>query len=139
MKKSLIAILAVLMMAMVLSGCDGATYTFTSFGGKTTIEVNQASDGADAESSVLSVGKNRSAAIESSLDKGRLQIDFVDATVFPGGEDLPDEVVLNDTVASITVGPGSIESIPLEQGDYVMQVKAIGETNGKITVNIEKN
>ena len=121
---------------MLLSGCSGFSYTFSGWGNKTTIDVSNAEDGKFGESSVISAGSGSVAVVESALDKGQLQIDFAEATVF-NFSDEPEEVVVGDVVKSVTVGPGSREELPLEAGDYVLQVTAIGTANGKVTATVE--
>lgn len=137
MKKLAVIGLLALTMAFLLVGCEGSTFSFTGSGTKVNIEVNNAPDGATGESYNFSVGNGRVAVIDSSLDKGQLQIDFTEVTIFRQ-ENLPDDVYVGDVVESATVGAGEQKSVPLAPGDYIMQVTAIGETNGKIAVSIEK-
>ena len=139
MKKLAVIGLLALTMALLLVGCEGSTFSFTGSGTKVNIEVNNAPDGATGESYNFSVGigNGRVAVIDSSLDKGQLQIDFTEVTIFRQ-EDRPDDVYVGDVVESATVGAGEQKSVPLAPGDYIMQVTAIGETNGKIAVSIEK-
>ena len=128
---------AALALALALAGCGSFSYTFTTAGNRTTIEINDVEDGEAADSGVISVGKDRAAVIESALEKGQLQIDFTEAAVFHN-EDTPDDVMLGDVAQSVTVEPGTKETLSLERGDYVLQVTAVGNTGGKVTVNIEK-
>ena len=139
MKKLGFICIITLALSIVLLGCDGVSFTFTSFGGNTKIEVNNASDGAEGESQPISVGKDRSIVVKSSLDKGRLQIDFVEAIVFPATEDETEEIILGDVASSVEVASGGEATVSLERGDYVLQVKAIGETSGTVTLSVEKN
>ena len=139
MKKLGFICLITLALSIFLLGCDGVSFTFTSFGGNTKIEVNNASDGAEGESQPISVGKDRSIVVKSSLDKGRLQIDFVEAIVFPATEDETEEIILGDVASSVEVASGGEATVSLERGDYVLQVKAIGETSGTVTLSVEKN
>ena len=136
MKQTKIAICLALMMALLLVGCAGATFTTTSVGNKSTIEVNNAEDGATAEAGPFSVGKGKTAYVESALEKGKLQIDFAEATVFKH-DDMSDDVIIGDVKASVTVGAGEQVEVPLERGDYVLQLTAVGNTGGKVTVNIK--
>ena len=113
-------------------------YTEKPYGAATTIEIKDDEGGKDAESDSFSVGKGKVLVVESSLEEGQAQIDFVEATVFSNEDDVPDDVILGDTAASITVGPGDSQTVSLEKGDYVMRVSTIGRTNGKIKVTEEK-
>ena len=137
MKKAAILCSLILAMTMVLTGCSN-NFTFTTVLGKTTIEIKDDEGGKDAESDSFSVGKGKVLVVESSLEEGQAQIDFVEATVFSNEDDVPDDVILGDTAASITVGPGDSQTVSLEKGDYVMRVSTIGRTNGKIKVTEEK-
>ena len=137
MKKARAAFIAVLAMAtvMLLVGCEGVKLTLTSVGSKTTIEAKDAPDGTYGEAGPFSVGKGKSAAVESSLDKGELKIDFMEVAVFHNDEG-PDDVMDLDVVASVTVGAGDKRDIPLDKGDYLLQITTVGETNGKATVDL---
>ena len=135
MKKMRIAIPMILIVGLLLVGCAGATFTITSAGSRTTIEANNAEDGSTAESGSFSVGKGKTACVESSLEKGKLKIDFAQATVIIEHE--TERTIVGDVAASETIGPGDSRELPLQQGDYVMLLTAIGSTSGKVTVNIK--
>ena len=135
MKKLNIAIPMVLIVGLLLVGCAGATFTITSAGNKSTIEVNNAEDSSTAESGSFSVGKGKTAYVESSLEKGQLKIDFAQAVVFR--EHDTERTIVGDVVTSVTIGPEDSRELPLQQGDYVMILTAIGSTSGKVTVNIK--
>lgn len=137
MKKFSIVLSVVLLLAMLLAACGTSTFTTTSLGEDTKIEVENADDGATSESLYVSIGKNRIATIESALDKGQLQIDITEAIVFKN-EDDSEDVMLGDIYATVTVGPDDKEEIELPQGDYIYQLTAIGTTNGTVTVDVEK-
>ena len=135
MKKLNLAIPMVLIVGLLLVGCTGATFTITSAGNKSTIEINNAEDSSTAESGSFSVGKGKMAYVESSLEKGQLKIDFAQAIIFREHE--TERTIIGDVVASETIGPGDSRELPLQQGDYVMLLTAIGSTSGKVTVNIK--
>ena len=137
MKKISIVLSVVLILAMLLAACGTSTFTTTSLGEDTKIEVEDADDGATSESLYVSIGKNRIATIESALDKGQLQIDITEAIVFKN-EDDSEDVMLGDIYATVTVGPDDKEEIELPQGDYIYQLTAIGTTNGTVTIDVEK-
>ena len=129
MKKLSAVLSIVLLFAVLLAACGTSTFTTTSLGEDTKIEVENADDGATSESLYVSIGKNRIATIESALDKGQLQIDITEAIVFKN-EDDSEDVMLGDIYATVTVGPDDKEEIELPQGDYIYQLTAIGTTNG---------
>ena len=137
MKKFSIVLSVVLLLAMLLAACGTSTFTTTSLGEDTKIEVTDADDGATSESLYVSIGKNRIATIESALDKGQLQIDITEAIVFKN-EDDSEDVMLGDIYATVIVGPDDKEEIELPQGDYIYQLTAIGTTNGTVTIDVEK-
>ena len=137
MKKFSIVLSVVLLLAMLLAACGTSTFTTSSVGEDTKIEVTDADDGATSESLYVSIGKNRIATIESALDKGQLQIDITEAIVFKN-EDDSEDVMLGDIYATVTVGPDDKEEIELPQGDYIYQLTAIGTTNGTVTIDVEK-
>ena len=133
MKKAAIVLLLVLILSLLPCGCDGAKFVINGTGNKQTILVNDAEDGAFARSASFSVGKEKSAAIESALDRGELKIDFTEVTIVRHG-DASKEVVMGEVIASATVGAGDRSEVSLPQGDYVLQIAAVGSTNGKVTV-----
>ena len=135
MKKMNIASPMVLIVGLLLVGCAGATFTISSAGNKSTIEINNAEDSSTAESGSFSVGKGKMAYVESSLEKGQLKIDFAQAIVFR--EHDTERTIVGDVVTSVTIGPEDSRELPLQQGDYVMILTAIGSTSGKVTVNIK--
>lgn len=135
MKKKWLAILAALMISILLAGCAGATFTITSGGGNSTIEVNNAENGSTAESAPFPVGKGKLVHVESFLEEGELIIDFVEATIRRSGDE-SETVVVGDIVASVTVGSGDGSEFSLEKGEYVMLLTAVGSTNGKVKVSI---
>ena len=143
MRKITMTCLTALLTALILTGCGGFdlnfTFSFTNLMGKTTVEIKDAEDGETAQSDYVSVGKGRAAVIESALEKGRLQIDIAEAEVYTyPDDDTPDDIVVGDVVESITVGPGDTARVSLEKGDYVYLVTAIGETSGKVVIDIQK-
>ena len=71
----------------------------------------------------------------------QLQIDIAEAEVYAvgdGDDDTAADIVVGDVVESITVGPGDTARVSLEKGDYVYLVTAIGETSGKVVIDIQK-
>ena len=137
-RKIISAACVVSMSLLLFTGCAGASFTTTSVGDKTTIEAKEAEDGASGETSHFSVGKDRKAVIESSLDKGELKIDFAAASVYYDPDTEIEDVTVLDVVSSVTVGAGESEELSLEPGDYVMQYTAVGAVSGKVIVDIEK-
>lgn len=136
MKKTILVIVA-LALVVALCGCEGVKLTLTGVGTKTTIEAKDAEDGSYIENSPFYVGKGKVLLVESSLDKGQLKIDFVEATVFKRDSGL-DDVILGDVAESITVGAGDSIEVSLPKGDYVMQITTVGTTNGKVVIDFEK-
>ena len=134
--KPLTALLLIFSM-MLLTACSGGNFTMTGTGSKITIEVKDAEDGAYAESFDFSVGKDKYIAVASELDKGELQIEFAEVSIFTHDKE-PDELIVGDVIETITVGPGENSELELPKGNYIMLLTTVGETNGKLTVTIEK-
>ena len=130
------AVIVISVMVLMMAGCEGSTFTTTSIGSKSTIEVNNAADGATGEGPVMEIGKNKTVFVTSDLEKGQLRIDFVEAVNMRVSADDPDDYLYGDIMGSVTVGPGDEAEITLEPGDYLYQFTAIGETGGKVQVNI---
>ncbi len=139
MKKGKKILLITLALTLLLASCSGPKFSFSisTLGNKTTVKIDNAKDGAYAESDPISVGKGENAVVESGLDKGKLQIEFVDVAVFQE-EDKPDDIVKGDVMFTLTVVPGETWDTEIQPGDYVLQFTTIGETNGKVEVRFEK-
>ena len=39
--------------------------------------------------------------------------------------------------ATVNIGPDSTESLQLEESDYVLEIKAIGETKGDVVITVD--
>lgn len=134
MRKARIAVIIVLTISVLLTGCGGTGFMIFSGGKNTTITANNAETGKTAEVGPISVGKGKTAVVESALDKGALRIDFAEATVFIQS-DAPDEVIVGDVIATVTVGVGYSGEFPLDKGEYVLQITAVDTANGKVTID----
>ena len=124
-------------MIALLAACSGAAFSMTTTGQKSTLKANEAEDGTFIETEYTSVGKNRIAVIEADLEKGQLQIDFVEVTVF-AHTDQPADVIQGDIAVSVTVGSDDKEQVDLPKGDYVIRITAVGTTTGEAKIVIEK-
>lgn len=127
-------VIALLMISALLAGCAGPSFRIISGGNNTTIEASNAEDGRTAEVGPISVGKGKTAVVESFLDKGELKLEFAEATVF-SSSDGEDEVVTGDVIVWVIVGPGDGSRFTLEKGDYMLTVTAVGTANGTVTVS----
>ena len=127
----------VMLIIALLGACGGAKFSMTSTGQKSTVKANEAEDGDFIETEYTSVGKNRIAVIEADLEKGQLQIDFVEVTVF-AHVDEPADVIEGDVAVSVTVGSGDKEQVDIPKGDYVIRITAVGTTTGEAKIVIEK-
>ena len=136
-RKFIIAAL-VLTMSFMLMACSGGNYSFTQVGDKLTISAT-ATDGAEQEYEAIEVGKDCTVNITSALEKGELEIEFIEAVNAKTDEDDDDDYALFDTAATVTVGPESTEAVTLPQGEYVLEIEAKGETNGDVVITIDKN
>ena len=134
--RKLVSIL-LLTITMIFTGCSSFTFDITQTGSSTDVKINNAEDGKEAETSWFTVGKNRKAVIASSLDQGKVEIEFVEVEVFTY-MDADDEVIPGDVIESVSIGmPGTIE-VSIPSGDYIMRIKTIGSTSGSFTVRFEK-
>jgi len=140
MRKTVRILSALLLMALLISGCGGMkfSYDITQIGSKIKIKVHDVDDGETAETGSITAGKGRAVVIESSLEKGQLQIDLMEATIIAYPDSADDEVIPGDIVESVTVGPGDSAQISLEKGDYVFQLTAIGQTDGEVAIDLIK-
>ena len=138
MKKFRIGFVFIALMMLLLSGCGVGNFEISGSSSKTTIKVNNAEDDAYGETYAIEVGKNRTVVINSELDKGELKIDFAEAVNFAMSDE-PDDWQTFDVVKSVSVGPGDSEEFTVPEGYYILQLTTIGQTNGKVIVNVNKN
>ncbi len=129
--------LAVIFVALLaLAGCIKGNFEFSDFGNGTTIKVKDADDNSFGEGLVITVGKNESVVISSSLDKGQLKIEFMEVVVYTIDDtDQVDELGIKET---IIVNPADSITIDLEPGSYRLDCTTIGTTNGTVSVKTEK-
>ena len=138
MKKIATALFTGLLISLLICGCGKVFhYEITSSPSKTTVKVMNASDGTYGESDAILVYENRILKVDSSLNKGKLQIDFAGA-VNTAGPDESDDYIITGVVETVTVGPGEQATVTLEPGEYILQLTAIGDTEGTVTITIEK-
>ena len=136
MKRFIIAVCLIAVLTL-LTACGGAVFSATSTGQRSTVKANDAQDGDYIELEYTSVGKNRMAVVEPSLDKGQLLIEFVEVTVF-AHTDQPADVIKGDVAVSVTVEGDDSEQVDIPKGDYVIRITAVGNTNGEAKIEIEK-
>lgn len=135
MKRLLIVLMTALV--LLLNGCSGFSFEMTRVGDDTTIEA-KADDGKYAETDYFTVGKNEEVIISSELNKGKLQIDFAEAFVFISTDSSPNEVTAGEVIKSVTVSGQDSVVVDLPEGDYLMQITAIGRTEGIVKINVAK-
>lgn len=134
MKRRIAVIAILLALAMILTACKGG-FVISGTNSKLTIKIEDAKNDAYAESQDFSIGKNKAASVTSSLDKGKLKIDFVEVVITKDDKG-NEQTDYFDTQATVTVGPGETQKVDIPNGDYVMQLTTIGETNGTVVVEI---
>ena len=137
MKRIRMISVMLLLVSFIFAGCGAFTFEMTRVGNDTTIEIVNAKDGKEAETDYFTVGKNEKAVIDASLEKGKLAIDFVEADVFTH-VDAADEIIPGDIVSSAAVEANDHVEVKLDAEDYIMCIKTMGETSGKVTVKIVK-
>ncbi|MBQ6333816.1 MAG: hypothetical protein IJI46_01935 [Erysipelotrichaceae bacterium] len=130
------AIILALLSVLLLSGCGGAKMDITSSSSKAKIKINDAEDGTYAEISTMSVNKNKTVHIESSLNKGKLKIEFAEA-IKTSGSGESDEYVGGAVLETAEVGPGDSLDLSLANGDYVVQLTCVGQSDGTVEINIQ--
>ena len=129
-----ILVLAVLSV-LLLSGCSGAKFDITSSSDSAKIKVNDVEDGTYAEISTISVPGGKKVHIASSLSKGKLKIEFCEAVdISSAGES--EEYVAGNIMKTVEVGPGEELDVSLDPARYLLQVTAIGQTDGTVQINV---
>ena len=136
MKKIRYAIILVILSVVLLSSCGAIGFDITHTSSKAEIKINNVEDGDFAEISTMSVSNGKTVNIESSLNKGKLKIEFCEA-IKVSGSDESDEYVAGDILKTIEINPGDNVDVSLDANRYVLQLTAIGQTDG--TVQIKTN
>ena len=124
------------LIALLLSGCGGAKFDITSSSKNARIKINDVEDGTFAELSAMYVSNGNTVHVESSLNKGKLKIDFCEAIDVSTGDEV-DEYVAGAILETAEVGPGETLEISLDVGRYVLQLTTVGQTDGTVQINIE--
>ena len=137
MKKRII-ITVIMIISLLLTGCGKTDFDLTRIGDNTTIKVNNTTEGKSTDTDYFSVGRNEHVAIECSLDKGSLTMEFIEVTVFINLDGGPDDVIENKSVKTITVTGTDTTTVDLDRGDYIIRITAVGNTNGTVKVNVGK-
>ena len=135
--KRFTAFLCVIAILALLTACSGISFSLTASNDHMTLDVKDAEDETFMESDYISVGKNRIAKVVSSLEKGQIQVDFVEAAVFLHDDGTAD-VYPGDVYVTVTLGPDEDSAFELPKGEYVVRFTSVGESSGKLTIDIEK-
>ena len=136
MKKIRITMILLSLIALLLSGCGGAKFDITSSSKNAKIKINDVEDGTFAEITTMYVSSGKTVHIESSLNKGKLKIDFCESIDVSTGDEA-DEYVAGAILETVEVGPGETLEVALDVGRYVLQLTTVGQTDGTVQINIE--
>ena len=130
------AVLLALVLALLPAGCGGAPLSMVSGGNNMTVNAFNAPDGATLEGTPISLGKDKTFALEAALEKGELRIELIAATVRRHSDE-PDDVSLGDVIVWAAVaGEDRVEFSSPGEGDYVIRVTAVGKTKGQGKISI---
>jgi len=126
-----------LVVAVLLTACGGFSYTMTSTNDKTTVKINNADDGDSIDSDSIIVDGDKVAIVDSALEKGQIQVELIEATVFPKEDSSEEDVIEGDVATAVTVGPGEQQELEAKAGEYILRFTAVGEASGKVEVRFE--
>ena len=133
--KRIKTILILALSVLLLSGCGAVKFEINSSSKKANIKINDVEDGTFAEISTMYVSNGKKVHIESSLNKGKLKIEFAEA-IEVSSVDEEDEYVAGNIVETVEVGPGESLELSIDQGRYVVQLTTLGQTEGTVDINI---
>ena len=133
--KKIKAILVMTLTILLLSGCGAVKFNITSSSKKANIKISDVEDGTYAEISTMTVSGGKTVHIESSLNKGKLKIEFAEA-IEVSSADEEDEFVAGNIVETVEVGPGENIELSIDPGRYVVQLTTVGQTEGTVEINI---
>ena len=83
----------------------------------------------------MSVSSGKKAHIESSLNSGKLKIEFCEA-VLVSSADEKDEFIAGAILKTVEVSPGENIDVELDPARYYVQVTTIGKTGGTVEIKI---
>ena len=133
--KKIKAILVMTLTILLLSGCGAVKFNITSSSKKANIKISDVEDGTYAEISTMTVSGGKTVHIDSSLNKGKLKIEFAEA-IEVSSADEEDEFVAGNIVETVEVGPGENIELSIDPGRYVVQLTTVGQTEGTVEINI---
>ena len=133
--KKIKAILVMTLTILLLSGCGAVKFNITSSSKNANIKISDVEDGTYAEISTMTVSGGKTVHIDSSLNKGKLKIEFAEA-IEVSSADEEDEFVAGNIVETVEVGPGEKLDVSIDPGRYVVQLTTVGQTEGTVEINI---
>ncbi len=134
-KKIRIILILLILSAFLLSGCGAVKFDITSSSSKARISIKDVEDGTYAEISTMTVSNGKTVHVGSSLNKGKLRIEFCETIkVSAAGEE--NEYVAGNIAGTIEIGPGENIDVSLPSGRYVLQLTTAGQTDGTVEINI---
>lgn len=134
---ALVAI-AALVSAMFLTACSSSEFaTVSDENGKSMIitATNAGTDSSSISGSLI-VGDNDEIIIESSLEEGSIQLDFLSGEDFDDMEDVPSGEV--DSLLEAVVGPGETQTCEISSGEYMVKVSVLEKATGSVNVTIKE-
>ena len=135
-KKTLILSILVLAIAMItMVSCSSSSMVVESKDDKTVvITAENAGEDDEALTGAIAVGKDEQVTIDSNLEKGGLQLEFIEAAEAQSVEDLPDDVE-----AKYTANVSGVESqaVSFGEGSYMIRVTADEKATGTVNVVVK--
>lgn len=136
MKRIKNALILAILSVFLFSGCGAAGIDITASSSNAKIKINGVEDGTYAEISTMSVSGEKATHIESSLNKGKLKIEFCEAIeVSAAGES--EDYVAGNIAKTVEIGPGEKIDVSLDPGRYVLQLTTVGQTDGTVQISIK--
>ncbi|MBO4919759.1 MAG: hypothetical protein J5365_06340 [Erysipelotrichaceae bacterium] len=135
MKKTRITLILAMLFMLLLSGCGAVKFEINSSSKKASIKISDVEDGTYAEISTMTVSGGKTVHIDSSLNKGKLKIEFAEAILVSSADEV-DEYVAGNIVETVEVGPGENLEVTIDPGRYVVQLTTVGQTEGTVEINI---
>ena len=135
MKRIRITMIVFTLIALLLSGCGAVKFDVTSSSRNAKIKINDVEDGTFAEISSMYVSKGETVHIESSLNKGKLKIEFCESIDVSTGDEA-DEYIAGAVMETVEVGPGETLEVSLDVGRYVLQLTTVGQPDGTVQIDI---
>lgn len=137
-RKAYILSLMVLVLAtIVMTACTGSSFGMVTNDEKSmSVTAEKSGDGDSATSGSIVVGEEEQITIDSNLDSGSIQLDFISNEGFDDMEEVPD---LENAEVKYTTTVSEVESqaVSFGAGSYLVRATVVDNANGTVEIKVK--